>query len=177
MNERIMQKPAILFTAFLGLLALAALACSMPGVSIGANSATIDFTLTQDQVNRLFQNAVVSNSDTHGLLDKVTGVELHNGYIRVLGSTQDASGNEVSGSFDTSISAEDDILKVQVTGVNIPGVDMNDPRIVDANKKMAESLTKSVTESNGDVQFKQAEVQEGKLLMKIQVNFNKNGNG
>jgi hypothetical protein len=149
---------------------LASLACEIGGISFGQNGATIEVTLTEGQVNTLFNNVEsFGASDANRLLDKISGVEMHNGYIRMLGTTTNSNGQEVSGSFDVSVAADNDVLVAQIISVNIPGVDMTDPRIVNANEELSRELSKSVTDTNGDVAFKEATVTENELKIVVQV--------
>jgi hypothetical protein len=153
---------------------LASLACSCGGISVSNNLATIDFNLTQAQIDRAFRSASAhtDNPNTNDfLLDTITGVELHDGFVRVLGTAAKPDGSKVAGSYDASLSAQDDRLQVKIVAVTIPGVEMNDARIVNANQKLAAELSRSVSETNGDVKFKEASVKEGGLTMKIEVNI------
>jgi hypothetical protein len=164
--------PVLIVAALLAALALGLLACSVGGLTLGKNSATIDINLTQDQINTILQKAMAENPDTSSeLLDTVTGVELHDGFIRLLGTAKSSDGSEVNASYDTALTAENDALKAQVVAVNIPRVDLTDPRIVKMNQQMADMLGKSVTESKGDVLFKEANVTEGNLHLKVQINL------
>jgi hypothetical protein len=177
--ERIMQmdsksgkQPFVLIIVALAALALSSLACSIGGVTLGNNSALVDITLNQDEINQ-FLNRVVVRPDysQDRLLDKVSSIEMHDGFIRVFGSTTQPDGSEVNGSFDVSFAAENNLLKVQIIAVNVPGIDLSDPRIVKANQEIADGLTQSVRDSNGDVQYQEASVKDGVLKMKVQVNF------
>ena len=158
------------FFSIMLILTIASLACSIGDVRFGQNGATIEVSLTEGQVNTLFNNVDnLGTSDASRLLDKVSGVEMHNGYIRILGTTTNSNGQEVSGSFDVSVAADNDVLVAQIISVNIPGIDMTDPRIVDANKELSRELSKSVTDTNGDVAFKEATVTENQLKIVVEV--------
>ena len=120
------------------------MACSMGGINIDKNKATIDITVTQDQVNTLLQNAKenVTVSDKR-LMEKITSVEIHDGFIRIFGEDLKTDGTSVPGSFDVSVGAADDELTVKIIAVDLPGVTLDDPRIVDANTDMARELSQS----------------------------------
>lgn len=164
--------PVLAVAALLATLVLASLACSVGGLTLNKNAVTIDINLTQGQINTILQKAAAENADpSNQLLDKITGVELHDGFIRLLGTAKDSDGSEVNGSYDTSFSAENDVLKAQIVAVDIPGVDLTDPRIAQMNQQMADELSKSVNELNGEVLFKEATVKEGSFHIKIQVNI------
>jgi hypothetical protein len=173
------MKPSPRFSSYflLGIwllvLALSALACSLGGITISNNTATIDVNLTQAQLNGIFQKANEHPTDRSDdfLLDRVTGVELHDGFIRVIGTAPKPGAASVPGSYDVSLGAQNDRLVAKVVAVSIPGVEMNDPRIVNANQKLETELSKTVTDTNGDAKFKEATVKEGGLTMKIEVNL------
>jgi hypothetical protein len=172
MKSKLRKQPLFLIIVALAALAFSSLACSMGGVTLGNNSALVDITLNQDEINQ-FLNRVEVNQDysRDRLLDKVSSIEMHDGFIRVLGSATQEDGSVVNGSFDISFAAENDLLKVQIIAVNIPGIELSDPRIVKANQELTDGLTQSVRDSNGDVQYKEASVKDGVLKMKVQVNF------
>ncbi len=175
MNTTIRKTPLWLAAGVLGVILLTTLACSVFGMSVGKNGAVIDVTLNQDQVNHMLENSTVTHQGQEPeLLEKVTSVEMMDGFMRVYGTATDANGAEVEGSYDVSVSAKDDILMVEIIDVNVPGVDMSDPRIVKTNQQLVDDLTKSVTELNGEVLFKEASVKDGVLKIKIQVNFKDN---
>ena len=155
----------------LSMLLIASLACSFSGLK--NKLTTVDITLTQDQVNSLFQNISVdtSSGSSADLITKVDHVEMHDGYIRVFGTATTQDGTETNGSFDVSIGAANDSLTAQIIRVDIPGVDLNDPRIVQANQQLQSSLTKAVNETNGKVLVKSAAVQNGVLKISVQLNI------
>ena len=166
------KNPFSLIAFLLGLLVLSSLACSLGSISLSKDAALVDVTLTQDQLNRIFQNIDVRHSRSNDiLLDQITSVELHDGFIRVGDTALKPDGSSVNGSYDLSLSAQNDQLNARITGVAIPGVELNDPQIVSANQKLADELTRSVNETNGEVLFKEAVIKEGSLSLKIQINF------
>lgn len=171
-----MQKKAHLkiVLSLLALIMLTSIACTMGGVTLSKDKVVIQINVTEDQVNAMLQrsdsNLVVSSE---ALLKKIDSVEFNNEYIRVFGEVQTLDGTTVSGSFDISLKAEDGELKVQIIAVNVPGVDINDPRIVKANRELAKELSQSVRESNGDVLFKEASVSESGLMLTVEVPMQK----
>lgn len=167
------HRPALI-AALLALLMFTSLACSFGTLTIGKNSATLDITLKEDEINQLFNSITVDNqSDRDQLLDKVTGVEMHDGFIRVLGTKTAANGSEVKGSYDVSFSAENDALKVKIIAVDIAGIEVGDAVVTRINQKISDSLNHSMTESHGEVLYKEVSVSEGLLKIKIQVNYEK----
>ena len=105
------------------------------------------------------------------LLDKVTAVEIHDGFIRYVGTKTLADGSEAEGSFDLSVGAENDMLKARIVAVDIPGVDLNDARILKANAEMEADLTELLTDSSAQVLFKEVTATEGALRLKLLVHI------
>lgn len=172
MKTKPYKQPLLLIIFLMGVLALSSLACSLGGVTLGNNAALVDITLNEDEINQFLNRVeVMPHYSRDRLLDKVSSVEMHDGFIRVLGSNTRPDGSVVNGSYDVSFAAENDILKVQIIDVNIPGIELSDPRIVEANQELTNELTQSMRESNGDVLYKEANVQDGVLKMKLQVNY------
>ncbi len=164
-----------IYTAvLLGVAIITSLACSIGGLTIGKGNATLDVTLNQEQVNTIFKNIPIEDISSDSLLKQITQVEMHEGYLRIFGKGTAPNGQEFTGSFDVALSAENNVLQAKITAVDIPGVTLDDPRIVEANQVMAKELSKSVTESKGDVQFKDVQVREGEIQLKLQVDFNQN---
>lgn len=158
--------------ALLSIFVLTSLACSIGGLTFNRNSATVEVALDQDQLDLVFNN-VPAFTDVSGdqLLKKIDHIELHDGFIRVFGEGTTPEGDDVSGSVDVSIGAQNDILDVEIIAVDIPGISLNDPRIQEANQVLEKELSEVVTETNGEVLFKEANVTGGKLQLKVQINY------
>lgn len=173
MQTTVRKSPFWLVAGLVGLLVLSTMACSFGGMTIGSNSAVIDVTLNEDEINKMIDHVTVEKNDPDfELLETVTSVEMMDGFIRVHGTTKDANGATVEGSYDAGVSVKDNILVVQIVNVDIPGIDLSDPRVEKVNQNLMEGLTKSVTESNGEVLYKEASVKDGVLRLKVQVNYN-----
>ena len=158
--------------ALLVILAISASACSFNHVSVGPITKTVDITISQDQFDQaLPQSTIHMDGPYDRLLDKVTAVEIHDGFIRYVGTKTLADGSEAEGSFDLSIGAENDVLKARIVAVDIPGVDLKDARIVKANDEMEAELTDMLTDSHGQVLFKEVTATEGTLRIKLLVHI------
>lgn len=161
----------LLISALVVILAFSSLACSISGIPSRSGSATIDIAIEQDEIDMLFSKGNM-NDDTHDRLFKeITGIEIHDGYVRVFGVAETSQGDDVTGSYDASLSAVDNALQAQIIAVDIADVNMDDPRIVETNEELARELAEAVRETNGEVLFKEVTLTEGKLQMNIQVNF------
>jgi hypothetical protein len=160
----------MIVSAMLAILALTSLACSFSGPRMGTVSSLVDITLTQEMFDQMSRDAHVHLGDHCEPLDEVTQIELHDGFIRFVGTSVQADGSKVDGSFDLSLSAEDNLLQAQIVAVDIPGMALVDSCIVDANHEMAVDLSELMEEPQGEVLFKEVVIEEGALRMKVQVN-------
>ncbi len=167
------KNPVFYAAVLLAILVLTSIACSVGGLTLGKNSAEVEITLNEDKLNKLIQNSDVHvNTPDDVLLENVTKVEMHDGFMRVFGTGKTPSGAEVDGSYDVSFGVENDVLAVKIIAVDIEGITLDDPRIVKANEEIAKGLIESVTESNGEVTYKEAYIKDGQLHMKVLVKFN-----
>ncbi len=167
------KHPILLAAALAAVMLLISLACTIGGLTINSSSATVDITLTQEQVNLLLKNTEVNVSDNPDrLLDKITAVEFHDGFVRVLGTITDTKGITANGSYDISISAANNALVVKISSVNIPGMTLDDPRVAKANQQFLDGLSKSVSTSHGEVLYKQVSITAAHgLKLTVQVVF------
>jgi hypothetical protein len=172
MNVRAPKSPYLYIAALLSIFVLTSLACSFGSLNIDNGSATVDLTFDEDQVNRWLSEANdhENQNDRDDVMDQITRVEMHDGFIRAFGYREEG-GRKVEGSFDATVKVEDDILYVVIVDVDMEGVDMSDPRIERANREMQEGLTKSVTDSNGEVRYREASITEEELHLQVQVDF------
>ena len=172
MNAQPPKKPLLIITIFIAVLALTSLACSsnpvrISPIHISPISPTIDITLPQSLFDKASQKSDFHMSGTfENLLDRITSVELHDGYIRFIGEN-----GSVEGSFDLSLTAEDGMLKAEVISIDIPGFELGDEVVTEANQELEEAFTDMVADSHGEVVFKEVTVVEGGLRLKIQVNI------
>ena len=148
----------------------------------------VDVTLYEDQFNDHTTNDGVHFTDHFGVylfrndgirltehcqpvLDHATRVELHDGYIRFVGTKRQPDGSEVEGSLDLSLTAENALLKAKIFAVDIPGVDLNNRCVTESNEELEYAFTHMLDYTPGEVLFKEVTVEEGVLRMKIQVNL------
>lgn len=157
----------------ISILMLTMLACSFGGVSLNRDSATINIELNQDQVNTMLANTTFNNDNPNDILRKLDRVEMYEGYMRLYGTAVTPDGTEVKGSYDVELSTQNDQLTVKIIDADVAGIDLTDERLAEANQKIADALTRSVRESQGEVLYKSATISNGKLTMTVQVNFNK----
>jgi len=174
MNTQTHKTPVLLIIAMLAMTVLISSACSFSNVQVYTPSpVVVDVTLYEDQFNDFSMNDGVHLTDhCKPVLDRATRVELHDGYIRFVGTKLQLDGSEVEGSLDLSLTAENAQLKANIFAVDIPGVDLNNRCVVESNQELEYAFTHMLDYSPGEVLFKEVVVEEGVLRMKIQVNFN-----
>ena len=191
------KNPVLLIIAVLAMTALISSACSFSNVQVYTSApVVVDITLYEDQFNGFSMNDGVRVNDGYTVhftepfgvhfhkndgihltdhchvLDHATRIELHDGYIRFVGTKLQPDGSEVEGSVDLSLTAENAQLKAKVFAVDIPGIDLNNRCVVESNEEMEYAFTHMLDYTPGDVMFKEVKVEEGVLRMKIQVNIN-----
>ena len=149
---------------------LVSLACSIGGLTFNGNAATLDVKLTEENLKMLVERAADASAsvDDNSLLEHLTDIELHDGFMRLFG-TQTVNSTPVDGSLDVSLGASNGMLQAEIIAVDFPGLDMNDPRVQQANETIARELTKIVNETSGEVTFQKAEVREDALYLTVQV--------
>jgi hypothetical protein len=169
-----MKISSIELILIIGTLILSSLACTMGGLTFNGDKATVDITLSEKELNEMIATSTSNRvRDDDEMLKSVSEVEFHDGSVRVYGTMENSSGEEVKGNLDLVFRASEDVLMVEITAVDFPGVSMDDPRVVKANQEMAKALTESVTRSNGEVKFLEADVTEEGLHIKLQVQTGK----
>ncbi len=168
MNAQTRKTRFVLIAALLLTAALAASGCSAGNVRLGTISRVVDITIDQAQFDQgRPQFTVGLNGPYDRLLDQVTRVEIHDGFLRYTGFKMQPDGSEVPGSFDLSLGAENGALKAQIVAVNIPGVTLAAPVIVEANRELAVELSQMVTGEQAEVQFLEVTAREGALHLRI----------
>jgi hypothetical protein len=162
------QEPGV---EVMALLALTLSACAIPSVTVSRISPPVDIRIDQVEFDQFsLKPGIQLGGPTDGLLDEFTRVELHDGFIRYLGTVVLADQSRVEGSFDVSLGAKDGVLNARIISVNIPGIDLHAPIVARANRELAVELGQLATDTAGDVLFKEVTVQEGHLRLNIQVN-------
>jgi len=196
MNTQTHKTPVLLIVATLAMTVLIASACSFSNVKVYTPSpVVVDITLYEDEFNdrstndgvRLTDHSSIHFTDHYGVylstndgvqltdhchvLDRATRVELHDGYIRFVGTKLQPDGSEVEGSLDLSLTADNAQLKAKIFAVDIPGVDLNDRCVTESNKELEYAFTHMLDYTPGEVLFQEVTVEEDVLRMKIQVNI------
>jgi len=183
MNTNTRKSPVLIAVTLLAVTALFLSACSFGSVDIYPGSVTVDIALTEEMLNE----GLPSHGwhgwhgvDLHDVIDNVktpndcemttlTGIELHDGFIRFVGTIDQAKGPDVPATIDLSLSAENGALKAEIISVDMPGLTLQSPCIAEANHDMAVAFTEMVVDTHGELLFKEVVVEEGVWRMKVQV--------
>jgi hypothetical protein len=170
MNAQTRKTRIVLIAALLVAAALVASGCSVGNARLGTIDRVVDITIDQAQFDQRGPHFTVGlNGPYDRLLDQVTRVEIHDGFLRYTGFKTQPNGLNVPGSFDLSVGAEDGALKAQIIAVSIPGVTLADPAIVEANRRLAAELGQMATGADADVRFLDVTAREGSLYIRVSV--------
>jgi len=152
-------------------LALVISACSFLDPGLGEISQMVDITLDQDLFSQSQPTFTIHDHNFWEDLDvDVNRLELHDGYLRFLGTRTMLDGSKADCTIDTSLGAEDGMLAARIIAVDIPGIELTDPKVVKINQEMEAHLSLAGFNWNAEVLFKAVQVMEGALQMKVQVN-------
>jgi hypothetical protein len=165
--------PVILLLALLSLVTSAcATATTTIRRGLGSVSSVINVTVSEEQLNQRPTGARIEfGHPADRLLDEVKRVEIHDGFLRFIGTRESWYGPDVEGSFDLSVGARDGELLAEITAVQIPGVSLEDYDVREANRELKEGLTDLASDRDAEVLFQEVVAEEGVLRMKILVDI------
>jgi hypothetical protein len=164
------SKRSILLFVALFVLAISTTACSINGSSVIPDTVSMDVTIRQAELDWASRDEDSSvGHPCHDLLDELTRVEIHDGFIRYFGIKHFLDGSHVHGSFDLTVRAEDGVLNASVVAIDIPGFDLDDPRVLKVNRELEHQLTDMANQSSDDVYFDDVTLREGEMNFKLQI--------
>ncbi len=137
-------------------------------LACGSIEQTVTITLNEDDINRLIEQAVVTNDNAAPFFE-ITSVDVQEGFIRVYLTYHQEDGNTVSGSCDLVITVQDGKLKATITAVAIEGFSVGDERITRLNELLTEAFANAAPTDQGQVEFTSVEI--GADTLKIGVKF------
>lgn len=159
----------VVLAAFLMVLGLPA--CNM--VQINNGVVTINFGISEETVNSIIQRTLGAGQtvESEFLFQEITGVDLvEPDTVRVFGNFR--QNNEVvSGSYDLTVASADGRLLMRVASVDVPGIGVDDPRIVAANNALSRAF-QDQAQSQADGRFTSVRVEEGELRFSIEAPLN-----
>jgi hypothetical protein len=172
MNTQIRKLPVLFVVMSLAMLALITSACSFVTSGLGEISQAVDITLDEDRFSQSSPNFKVHSHNFWDDLDvDINRLELHDGYLRFLGTWIMPDGSEADCSIDLSLGAENDMLTARIIAVDIPGIELTDPKVLKINQELEAHLSLDGFAPNAEILFKNVEVTEGALRIKVQVNI------
>lgn len=135
-----MNAKRLLVAGLVLVLALVSTACGIMSVSTEGGELTIGVNISESRVNTLIGNVFRADSGDEFLFEEITSVDLMEpNVMRVFGATADGT----TGSYDMTIDAAAETLKIEVIAVDVPGVTLDDPRVQAANDELAKAFLNS----------------------------------
>jgi len=170
------NRPISLVIAVLVFVTITSLACSLSGIGIHGTTPIVDVTITEDELNKPSEHGSLHtefhlDGPCRHLLDRVTSVELHDGFVRFIGIKHLEDGSIADGTLDLRLGAENDILQMEIIAVDVPNFDLSAPCITEFNQEAEQEMRELVSDPEAQVLFKEVKVEEGVLRMKVQVNL------
>jgi hypothetical protein len=170
MNTQSRKFPALFVVMSLVLLVLVTSACSFHSPSLGEISQVVDITLDEDLFSQTTPNFQVHGHNFWEDLDvNVNRLELHDGFLRFLGTQIMPDGSESDCTIDMSLGTENGMLTAKIIAVDIPGTELTNPIIVEINQELEAHLSLKDFSPNAELLFREVEVTEGALRIKVQV--------
>ncbi len=177
MSAQTRNRPVLFFMALLAFVTITSLACSFSGIAINGTTPEVNVTITEEELNKPSEHGALHaefhlDGPCRHLLDNVTSVELHDGFVRFVGTKHLEDGTIADGTLDLHLGAKDDVLQMEIIAVDIPYFDLTDPCIAEFNEEAEQEMRQLVSDPEAQVLFKEVEIEEGVLRMKVQVNIN-----
>ncbi len=150
------RTPKYAWLAVVWLVALGA--CS--NLSFEDGQATVDINLDESAINGVIGN-IDERSDTR-LLDDVTSIDFIEPNIVRANGTKDGQ----PGSFDMTFTAEDNSIRVEVTAVDIEGVELTSDAVTDLNEELTAGFQQSAN-AEGDSGVSDVRVEDDQLVITV----------
>jgi len=177
MKAQTRNRPVLLVIAVLVFVTITSLACSFSGIGISGSTPEVNVIITEEQLNAPSEHGSLHaefhlDGPCRHLLDNVTSVELHDGFVRFVGTKHLEDGSIADGTLDLRLGAKNDVLEMEIIAVDIPNFDITDACIAEFNEEAVQEMRGLVSDPEAQVLFKEVKVEEDLLRMKIQVNLN-----
>ena len=170
------NRPVSLVIGILVFVTITSLACSLSGIRINGTTPVVDVTITEDELNKPSEYGSVHaefhlDGPCRHLLDNLTSIELHDGFVRFIGTKHLEDGSITDGTLDLRLGAENDVLQMEIIAVDIPNFDITAPCITEFNQEAEQEMRQLIRDPEAQVLFKEVKVEEDVLKMKLQVNL------
>jgi hypothetical protein len=173
MNTQNKKRQALLVVSILVLTAIFTSGCYDLGPWLGHASHSVNVAINEDMFYHGEPHFTINGHEIwEGMLDEVDRLEMHDGYMRFIGTCQQPDGSVVDGSIDLSLGAENGGLVARIIAVNIPGLTLDDPLVVMANHDLEVSLSTDDFGAGADVYFQDVRVTEDGLQIEVKVDVN-----
>jgi hypothetical protein len=156
----------------LAMLTLITSACSFHTPMLGDISQVVDITLDEDLFRQSSPSFKIHDHNFWEDLNvDVNRMELHDGYLRFLGTRIMPNGSEADCSIDLILGAENGMLIARIIAVDIPGTELTDPKVIKINQELEVHLYLDGFPPYAEVLFREVEVSETAMRLKVQVNI------
>jgi hypothetical protein len=133
-------------------------ACS--NLSLEDGQASFDVNLDEDAINSVI--GTVDERTQEHLLDDVTSVDfIEPNVVRAVG-TKDGQ----PGSYDMTFTAEDNSIRVEVTAVDIEGMELTSDAVTNMNEELSSSFQESA-DPEGDSGVSDVRVEDDQLVISV----------
>lgn len=171
MNTQTRSHPVLIFAAFFVVAVLFTSACNIFTPRIGGFTQVVEISLNEQMFLDARPTFRVQNHDFWEDFDVVISrMELHDGFIRFLGTQLQADGFLEDCTIDVSLEAENGGLSARIIAMDIPGMTISDPLVSSVNKDLNAMLNLNTYSDSAQVLFQEVEVTEDALHLKILVN-------
>ncbi|MBN1177892.1 MAG: LmeA family phospholipid-binding protein [Anaerolineae bacterium] len=136
------------------------------GLACG-NTPPLTVTLREADIDRILEQAVDAAVGVDVPVE-ITNVDIEPGVIRVFGSYVQ-NGIAVPGSADLTLRVENGMLRVEVTSVDVMGLDVDTEMLADVNEQLSRSFSEAA--SQGQVTFTGVEIVDGEVRISFRVNL------
>jgi hypothetical protein len=170
MSTPIRKFNVLLAIMSLALLAILTSACAFVPYHLGDFSQEIAVTIDEEMFSQSRPTFQIHNHNIWEELDvDVDRLELHDGYIRFLGTKVMPDGSLADCSIDVSMGAEDGSLTAKIIAVDIPGIAVSDSPVVEINQDMEVLLHLNDFDPTSEVKFQEVKVTEDELQITVEV--------
>ncbi len=139
-------------------LVIALAACS--NLSVEDGQASFDVNLDEDAINGVIGN-VDERSDVP-LLDEVTSIDFIEPNVVRANGTKDGQ----PGSYDMAFTAEDNSIRVEVTAVDIEGMELTSDAVTDLNEELTAGFQESAN-AEGESGVSEVRVEDDQLVITV----------
>jgi hypothetical protein len=123
------------FLSMVLVLLLASLACSLGSLDVQGGGVSFDIRITESQLN-----AGQFEINIAELFSGSYTIDLQPGKMVISGTLVRPNGTETSGEAEVAIRANDGELQVEILAVDAEGIDLNDSRVQDLQRTIADNL-------------------------------------